>query len=53
MKKQTLSKKLSSEVVDEYDKLDKFLADLISQLTDEDDKDLKRKKKETIGKIIN
>ena len=47
-----LSKKLSSEVVDEYDKLDKFLADQISELTDEDEKDLKRKKKETIGKII-
>ena len=40
-----LSKKLSSEVVDEYDKLDKFLADQISELTDEDEKDLKRKKK--------
>ena len=47
-----LRKRLSKEVVEEYDILDRFLSDQISHLTDEDEKDLKRKKKETIGKII-
>ena len=47
-----LRKKLSSEVIDEYDHLDRFLSDQISSLSDEDEKDIKRKKKETIGKII-
>jgi P4 family phage/plasmid primase-like protien len=47
-----LRKRLSKEVVDEYDILDRFLGDQIAQITDEDDKDLKRKKKETVGKII-
>ena len=44
--------RLSSEVINEYDMLDRHLSDQIAQLTDEDEKDLKRKKKETIGKII-
>ena len=47
-----LRKKLSAQVVHEYDKLDKYLTDIISNLDDEDEKDIKRKKKETIGKII-
>jgi len=47
-----LRKRFSCEVIDEYDKLDKFLSDQISSLSDEDEKDLKRKKKETVGKII-
>ena len=47
-----LRKRLSKEIINEYDKLDKFLADQISHEEDEDVKDLKRKKKETISKII-
>ena len=47
-----LRKRLSSEVIHEYDMLDRHLSDQIAQLSDEDEKDIKRKKKETIGKII-
>jgi len=47
-----LRKRLSKEVIDEYDRLDTFLGDQINQLTDEELKEGKRKKKETIGKII-
>ena len=47
-----LRKRLSKEVIEEYDRLDKYLADLITKIEDEDEKELKRKKKETIGKII-
>ena len=47
-----LRKRLSKEVIDEYDILDRFLTDQISQLKDEDEKELKRKKKSTVLKII-
>ena len=47
-----LRKRLSSEVIHEYDMLDRHLSDQIANITDEDEKDIKRKKKETIGKII-
>ena len=47
-----LKKRLSCEVINEYDLLDRFLSDQIAELTDDDAKDLKRKKKETVGKII-
>lgn len=48
-----LRKRISpGEVLDKYDELDKYLADEISKTEDEDAKELKRKKKETIGKII-
>ena len=47
-----LRKRLSKEVIDHYDNLDKFLADEIAITEDDDVKELKRKKKETIGKII-
>ena len=44
-----LRKRLSKELIDEYDKLDKYLADEIAKTEDDDIKDLKRKKKETIS----
>ena len=47
-----LRKRLSKEVVDEYDRLDRYLGDQIGQITDEELKEGKRKKKETISKII-
>lgn len=47
-----LKKRLSSEVIGEYDALDRYLSDQISNLSDEDDKENRRRKKETISKII-
>ena len=47
-----LRKRLSKEVVEEYDRLDRYLGDKINDCVDDYDKDKLRSKKDTIGKII-
>ena len=47
-----LKKRISTDVIYEYDKLVKHLNDIILQLTDEHDKKPHRDRIETIGKII-